>query len=145
MEIKIKKMRDNAIIPTRGSEKAAGIDLYACIDEPIYLHPNKAIIISSGIACEFPKGYFGILAVRSSIGIKKNIGLMNQIGIIDEDYRSDIKIALQNYGNVTQIIEPNERIAQLILAKTIDMKVKEYNELSETKRGIGGIGSTGRF
>ena len=145
MELKVKKMRDNAVIPTRGSKEAAGIDLYACLDEAIGIEPGQTVTFSTGIACEFPKGYFGMVCVRSSIGFKRELGLINQIGIIDEDYRNEIKVGLHNYGCNTQIIEPNERIAQMILLPYALYNIVETDSLSETERGEGGIGSTGRF
>lgn len=145
MELKIKKVRDNAIIPTRGSKEAAGIDLYACLDEAIGIEPGQTVTFNTGIACEFPKGYFGMVCVRSSIGFKRELGLINQIGIIDEDYRNEIKVGLHNYGCNTQIIEPNERIAQMILLPYALYNIVETDSLSETERGKGGIGSTGRF
>lgn len=145
MELKIKKMRDNAILPTRGSKEAAGIDLYACLDEPIELKPHESIIIPSGIAFDFPKGYYGMVVVRSSIGIKRHIGLMNQVGIIDNDYKNEIFIGLYNFGDETQIIEPGERVCQLILQPYIVTEIKQVNTLSESERGLNGIGSTGRY
>lgn len=145
MELKVKKMRDNAVIPTRGSKEAAGIDLYACLDEAIGIEPGQTVTFSTGIACEFPKGYFGMVCVRSSIGFKRELGLINQIGIIDEDYRNEIKVGLHNYGCNTQIIEPNERIAQMILLPYALYNIVETDTLSKTERGEGGIGSTGRF
>lgn len=146
MELKIKKIRDNAIIPTIGSEKAAGIDLYACIDEPIVLMPNKRnqAIIPTGIACEFPKGYFGAIAVRSSVGIKRNIGLMNQLGVIDEDYRGEIMLGVYNFGENYQVINPGERLAQMILLPYVTYNIVETQTLTETERGEGGFGSTGK-
>lgn len=145
MELKIKKMRDNAIIPTKGSKEAAGIDLYACIDEPVKLEPNEFRIIPSGIGCDFPNGYYGMVAIRSSLGIKRQLGLINQIGIIDNDYKNEILIGIKNYGDETQIIEPNERIAQMILSPYVNVEIKQIDELTYSERGLGGIGSTGRF
>lgn len=145
MELKVKKMRDNAVIPTRGSKEAAGIDLYACLDEAIGIEPGQTVTFSTGIACEFPKGYFGMVCVRSSIGFKRELGLINQIGIIDEDFRNEIMIGLKNFGDETQIIEPNERIAQMIISPYIKPEIKVVDVLSESERGLGGIGSSGRF
>ena len=145
MELKIKKVRDNAIMPTRGSEEAAGADLYACIDEPITIVTDGNAIIPTGIACDFPEGYFGAMVVRSSIGIKRHMGLMNQVGIIDNDFKNEILIGIHNDDNRPQVIEPGERIAQLILLPYVKVEIKEVDELSESERGLNGIGSTGRF
>lgn len=145
MELKVKKMRDNAILPTRGSKEAAGIDLYACIDKEIVLEPNESAIIPSGVGFDFPKGYYGEVVVRSSIGIKRHLGLMNQVGIIDNDFKNEVIIGLYNFGKEPQIIEPNERIAQLILQPYIKTVIEEVETLSDSERGLSGIGSSGRF
>lgn len=144
MELKIKKIKDNAIIPTVGSEKSAGIDLYACIDEAITIPTDGYAVIGSGIACEFPEGYFGAVVVRSSVGIKREMVLMNQVGIIDNDYRAEIKIAIRNNSKFPQTIKPGERLAQMILLPYIKYDIIETDTLSDTERGEGGIGSTGK-
>lgn len=143
-KIKFKKLRPNATIPTRGSEFAAGLDVYACIDNPVTIYPGEVVKIRSGVACEPPKGYCEFMVVRSSVGIKRNLGLANDVGIIDEDYNGEIIVALYNYGNTPQIIEPNERLAQLIFLQYLSCPIEEVEELTETDRGEGGIGSTGR-
>lgn len=143
MTLKFKKMNPNAIIPTRGSDQAAGVDLYACIDTPITIYPGETYTIGSGVAFEPPKGYFGALCVRSSVGIKRNLGLANQIGIIDADFRNEILIALYNHGNQPETINPGERVAQLVLLPYITCPIEEIEDLTETTRGMGGIGSTG--
>ena len=143
MELKIKKMRDNAILPTRGSKEAAGIDLYACLDEPYYLHPDKTFIIPTGIACDFPEGYYGLVIPRSSVGIKRKMELANTVGVIDFDYKGEIMMVFTNRGNSTQVIEPGERLAQMILQKYVTYDIIETDTLTETERGDGGFGSTG--
>lgn len=144
MELKVKKMRDNAILPTRGSEKAAGVDLYACLDIPITIVPNATAMIPTGIACDFPKGYFGAMAIRSSVGTKRHLGLANQLGILDEDYKGEILMAITNKGVQNQTIEPGERLAQMILLPYVIYDIVETDTLSESERGEGGFGSTGR-
>ena len=144
-KLKFKKMHPNAIIPTRGSDEAAGVDLYACIDTPTTIYPGETYIIGSGVAFEPPKGYFGVLCVRSSVGIKEDLGLANQIGIIDADFKSEIMIALHNHGNQPRTIEPNQRIAQLVLLPYLICPIEEIEELSDSIRGENGIGSTGKF
>lgn len=137
-------MRDNAIIPTRGSEESAGIDLYACINEPVTIPTDGSVIIPTGIGCDFPKGYFGAIAVRSSVGIKRHLGLDNQLGVIDNDYTGEIMIGLHNFGNRPQVINPRERLAQMILLPYVTYNIVETDTLTETERGEGGFGSTGK-
>lgn len=144
MTLKIKKMRDNAIIPTRGDSEAAAIDLYACIDEPIALTPGDTVKIPSGIACEFPEGYFGFIAPRSSVGIKRRLVLTNTVGVIDNSYRGEILMVFKNDGDMRQVIEPGERLAQMILLPYVTYNIEETDTLSDTERGEGGFGSTGR-
>lgn len=141
--LKIKKIKENAIIPTLGSAEAAGIDLYACIDEPVVLNPGEQAVFGSGVACEFPKGYFGAVTVRSSVGIKRHLTLPNNLGIIDNDYRNEIMVALKNIGDEPQTVNPGERIAQMILLPYVTYNIVETDSLSDTERGLGGIGSTG--
>lgn len=145
MTLKIKKMNDNAILPTRGDTEAAGIDLYACIPHTLEIAPGSSVLIGTGIACEFPEGYFGAVVVRSSIGIKRHLALSNQVGVIDNSYRNEILVSLTNMGDMYETISPNERIAQMILLPYVKFDITEADELSETERGMGGIGSTGRF
>lgn len=143
MVLKIRKIKDNATIPTRGSEEAAGVDLYACINSPVTIYPDETYVIGSGVAFEPPKGHFGAVVPRSSVGIKRNLTLPNNVGIIDNDYRGEIMIAFHNIGNQPEVINPDERIAQLVLLPYITCPIEEIDELTETERGEGGIGSTG--
>ena len=152
--IKIKKLNPNAIIPTRGSEEAAGIDLYACLDEAedefgvpidqVTIEPGESYIFDTGIAVEFPEGYFGAVFVRSSIGIKRNLRLNNSVGVVDNDYRNSTKVALHNFGTEPQTIKHGDRIAQMVLLPYVIFPIVEVDALTKTERGEGGIGSTGR-
>lgn len=144
MKLKVKKVKDNAILPTRGSEKAAGIDLYACIDEPITIAPGETKTFGSGIACEFPKGYWGMVVPRSSVGIKRRLNIPQGSAVIDEDYIGEIILALYNHGQETAVINPGERLAQMVLLPYVLFDIEETDTLAETERGEGGIGSTGR-
>ena len=152
MELKIKKMRDDAIIPTRGSIEAAGIDLYACLDEEcegiydscIIIKPGETVMFGSGIACDFPEGYWGMVVPRSSIGWKKNLTIPQCMGVIDNDYKGEIKIVFTNIGKETQIISSGDRVAQMILLPYATYNIVETDTLSETERGEGGFGSTGK-
>ena len=144
MKLKVKRLKDNAKLPTRGSKKAAAVDLYACIDNKIEVAPGGTAIIPSGIACEIPEGYFGAIVPRSSVGIKRHLSLANNMGVIDEDYRGEIMMAFVNHGSQIETIEPGERLSQMILLPYVLIDIEETNELSDTERGEGGIGSTGK-
>ena len=143
-KIKIKKMNDLAIIPKRGSEEAAGVDLHACITESIYISPHETVKIDTGIAIELPKGTFGAIFARSGLATKEGLAPANKVGVIDSDYRNSIIVALHNHSNVSRVINPGERIAQLVVIPYVPIEFKEVNELSETNRGFGGFGSTGK-
>lgn len=152
--IKVKKLREDAIIPTRGSTEAAGIDLYACIDEEdvfeygngygVLIDPGETYTVDTGIAFDIPEGYFGAVFVRSSIGFKKNLRLANGTGVIDFDYKGNVRVCLHNFGTETQEIRHGDRIAQIVLLPYVTFPIEEVEELTETERGTGGIGSTGR-
>ncbi len=143
-DVKIKKLRDNAIIPTYGSEEAAGADLYAAIDTATIIEPGETKFIPTGLAFEIPIGFAGFVYARSGLASKRGLAPANKVGVIDSDYRGEVMTALHNHGKQTQIIEPGERIAQMIIAPFITAKFIECDNLDDTKRGIGGFGSTGR-
>lgn len=143
MEIKIKKLNENAIIPTRGSEYAAGYDLYACIDEPIIIVPHNTFKIGTGLSIEIPDGYFGAIFARSGLATKQGIRPANCVGVCDSDYRGEYIVALHNDTDIPKTIIPGERIAQLVVMPYLPIEFEEVEELSETKRGEGGFGSTG--
>ncbi len=144
MELKVKKVKENAILPTRGSKEAAGIDLYACLDEEkIDLVSGCTYMIPTGIACDFPEGYFGLVAVRSSVGVKRGLRLGNQLGVIDQDFKGEIMLGIYNGGNNVATIKNGERLAQMILLPYVTYNIVETDTLSETERGEGGFGSTG--
>ena len=143
-KIKIKKMNDLAIIPKKGSKEAAGMDLYACIDDTIYISPHETVKIDTGIAVELPKGTFGAVFARSGLATKEGLAPANKVGVIDSDYRNSIIVALHNHSNMSRTINPGERIAQLVVMPYVPIEFKEVEELSDTKRGFGGFGSTGK-
>lgn len=140
MELKFKKLNQYAIIPTRGSEKAAGLDLYAT--KTVSIHPHETEKIGTGIAIAVPEGYFGGIFARSGIATKQGLRPANCTGVIDADYRGEVIVALHNDSNETRIIEAGERIAQLILIPFVFAELNEVDELDETERGSGGFGST---
>ena len=144
MDINIKKLNENATIPTRGSEYAAGYDLYACIDEPVEVKPHQTVKIGTGLAMELPIGYYGAIHARSGLATKKGLRPANCTGVCDEDYRGEYIVALHNDSDITQIVEPNERIAQFILKRYEGARFNVVDELSNTGRGTGGFGSTGK-
>ena len=143
MNIKITKLNKNAIIPTRGSNEAAGMDLYACASSPIIIAPHDTVKISTGIAMEIPDGYFGGVFARSGLATKQGLRPSNCCGVIDSDYRGDIIVALHNDTDQLQFVEPGERIAQLVIMPYLSVEFEESDNLDETQRGSNGFGSTG--
>ena len=144
MNLKIKMLDPNAILPTRGSEKAAGWDLYANLDAPVVIAPGRVAKISSGIAIELPEGTFGGIFARSGLSTKKGLRPANCVGVIDEDYRGPVIVPVYNDSKIPVTISPNERIAQLIIMPYINCQISEVTELTETERDEGGFGSTGK-
>ena len=143
MEIKLKKINEKAIIPTCGTKLSAGYDLYACIDEIIEIEPNCTKLIKTGISMAIPEGYVGLIYARSGISTKKGLAPANKVGVIDADYRGEIMVALHNHGINTQVVEPNERIAQMVFTSFMSVEFQETDELDETEREHKGFGSTG--
>lgn len=143
MQINFKKLNNNATIPTRGSEHAAGYDLYAAIDAPIVIHPHCIEKIGTGLSFELPEHTFAAIFARSGLATKQSLRPANCVGVCDSDYRGEYIVAMHNDSEIQKIIEPGERIAQMVLMPYVEMQFKEIEELSETKRGDGGFGSTG--
>ena len=143
--VKIKKLNENAKIPTCGTSKSAGYDLYACIDQySVIIEPHKDIKIGTGLAIELPDGYFGAIYIRSSLATKQGLKLTNSVGIVDSDYRGEYIVALYNDSDESCIITSGDRIAQLIVTPYMPVEFEEVDELSDTERGDGGFGSTGK-
>lgn len=141
--MKIKKLNENAVIPTYGTEYSAGADLYACTDEDITINPGETKLIKTGIALEIPVGYAGFIYARSGLASKKGLAPANKVGVIDADYRGEIMVALYNQSNEPQVIAAKERIAQLVIAPFLKVEFEETDKLTITVRGDGGFGSTG--
>ncbi len=141
-KLEIKKLDERAIIPTYGTIDSAGADLYAILDETININPGETVIISTGLAMAIPKNYVGLIYARSSLGTKKGLAPANKVGVIDSDYRGEIKVVLFNQSKEIQTINPNERIAQIVITPFIQANFIEVDELNETERGQGGFGST---
>ncbi len=144
MELKIKKVNENAIIPKRATQGSAGMDLCACIDAPLTLRGGETAVIPTGIAIALPSNEAGAFVfARSGLAIKHGIGLLNSVGVIDSDYRGEIKVGVINQINEPYTIEPGERIAQLVVMPVCPVDTVEVENLDETARGEGGFGSTG--
>ena len=145
MELKIKKLKENAKIPHRATNGSAGMDLYACIDESVTLAPGQLTVIPTGIAIELPdNNCAAFLYARSGLGVKHGICLSNGVGVIDSDYRGEVCAGLCNVSDKPYVIEPFERVAQMVIAPVLTPDIVEVNELSDTARGEGGFGSSGR-
>lgn len=143
--IRIKKVREQAVIPTYGTEYSAGADIYSCIPEPIHLAPGKTVLIPTGIAMEIPTGYVGLVYARSSLAVKRGLAPANKVSVIDSDYRGELMVPILNHSGTEQVIEPAERIAQMIFTPYYMACFEETDTLENTNRGAGGFGSTGKF
>lgn len=145
MNIKIKKLNADAIIPTRGSEKAAGYDLYACIEsDAVTIPAHSTAKIGTGLAIAVPDGYFGAIFARSGLAAKQGLRPANCVGVADSDYRGEYIVALHNDTDEDKVIAKGERIAQLVVMPYLSVEFDEVEELDETERGAGGFGSTGK-
>ena len=143
--VKIKKLNENAVVPSRATEGSAGADLYACIEEPVTIRPGQLVKIPTGIAIELPsKEFAAFLFARSGLGVKHGICLSNGVGVVDSDYRGEICVGLCNVSDKEYTIEPDERIAQLVIMPVANVIFEETDILGETVRGEGGFGSSGR-
>ena len=142
--IRVKKLCSEAILPTYGSAEAAGADLYACLPEPVTIAPGQTVFIPTGLALEVPKGCAGLIYARSSLGVKRGLAPANKVGVIDSDYRGEIRVVLLNHGKEEQTIFHGERIAQFLITPVLTPEYEEVDSLSDTGRGTGGFGSTGK-
>ena len=143
MKVGIKKLNEKATLPTYGSEFAAGADLYAGSDKEVTVNPHETVLIPTGLAMELPVGYAGLIYARSGLATKKGLAPANKVGVVDCDYRGEVKVALHNHSAVAQTVAPGERVAQLVIAPYLTADFVETEELSDTVRGAGGFGSTG--
>lgn len=143
-KINIKLLNDDAIIPTYGSNFAAGADLYANIKEDEIINPSETKFIKTGISLEIPDGLVGLIYPRSGLSCKEGLAPANKVGVIDSDYRGEIIVALHNHSKEIRTITPNERIAQIVFTPYFKGNFNIVKDLSDTKRGNGGFGSTGK-
>lgn len=143
MIVKIKKLNENAKMPTYGSPYSAGADLYACIDSEITIAPGETVLIKTGLAMELSCGYVALIYARSGLATKRGLAPANKVGVVDSDYRGEIMVALHNHSTVPQTVTKDERIAQMVITPYITAEFTEADTLNETIRGEGGFGSTG--
>lgn len=146
IKIKTKKLTESAVMPCQMSDGAAAFDL--CVDEACAIYPQRSMTaaykVSTGLSFEIPKGYYMLILLRSSTGANTKLRLANGVGLIDDDYRGEVKIILENIGNSIYYLQKGERLAQCLILKKEDIQFVEASNLSKTKRGVKGIGSTGR-
>ena len=143
-KIAVKKLDERAVLPTYGSKFSAGADLYALCEEELVFAPNETKLVHTGLAMEIPEGFAGLIYARSGLALKRGLAPANKVGVVDSDYRGEIMVALHNHSEVEQKIQPSERIAQLVIAPFLKAEFSETQTLSDTVRGEGGFGSTGR-
>lgn len=144
MILKIFRMEHNKYVPEYKTEGAAGMDLCAAISEPVVLKPLERKLIPTGLKIELEHGYEAQIRPRSGLSIKHGISLINCVGTVDEDYRGEVCVGLVNLSNDEYTIQPDERIAQMVIARVEQAEIKVVTELSDTQRGEGGFGSTGK-
>ena len=145
MKIEIKRLRPDAVIPTSGSKYAAGYDLYACPEEDkVVIAPHTTAKIGTGLSVAIPEGYFGAVFARSGLATKQGLRPANCVGVCDSDYRGEYIVALHNDTDAEQTVNKGDRIAQLVVMPYLAVEFEEKDELSETERGAGGFGSTGK-
>ena len=143
-QIRVQILREGAALPVYGSAMAAGADLCACLSEPVTVAPGSTVMIPTGLAMEIPAGYAGLIYARSGLACKRDLAPANKVGVIDADYRGEIVVALHNHGAGPQTVAPGDRIAQLVIAACPQAEFLPSQELSGTRRGVGGFGSTGK-
>lgn len=144
MNIPMQILRPGAQLPVYSSEQAAGADLRAWLEAPLTIQPGETAMIPTGLAMALPVGYVGLIYARSGLAAKRGLAPANKVGVIDPDYRGELLVSLHNHGKMAQTIEPNERIAQLVITPYITADFTLAVTLDETARGTGGYGSTGR-
>ena len=142
--IHVKLLREGAKLPAYGTDQAAGADLYACLEEAMCIAPGETKMVPTGIAMEVPVHCAGLIYARSGLACKRGLAPANKVGVIDSDYRGEIFVALYNHGREAQTIENGERIAQIIITPVLQYGYETVKELSDTVRGEGGFGSTGK-
>ncbi len=143
-KIAVKKLDERAVVPSYGSEFSAGADLYAVLEEEVVILPGETKLIHTGLALEIPVGYAGLIYARSGLASKRGLAPANKVGVVDADYRGEVMVALHNHSSVPQAVAPLERVAQLVVTPFLKVEFDVCEELSDTVRGTGGFGSTGK-
>lgn len=144
MRINLKRLTDTAVLPERGSAYAAGYDLFADVKETIEIKPHETAMIPTGLAMEIPEGYFGGIFARSGLASKEALRPANCVGVVDADYRGEVKVSLHNDSDALRVITPGQKIAQMVVVPFLSVEFDEVESLSDTVRGEGGFGSTGK-
>lgn len=143
--VKVKKLRDDAKLPTYGTPKAAGADLYACLEgDNIVIAPGETVFVHTGLALEIPDGLVGLVYARSGLASKRGLAPANKVGVVDSDYRGEIIVSLHNHSLSPQTLENGERVAQIVFAPYVTAEFEQTDVLEQTARGEGGFGSTGK-
>ena len=142
--VKVKKLDPRAVLPSRGSPFSAGADLRACMDEPLTVAPGETVFIHTGLTAEIPEGYAGFVFARSGLASKSGLAPANKVGVVDSDYRGEYMVALLNHSDKPVTVNPGDRVAQLVVMPVAFTDFTEVQELTETQRGAGGFGSTGK-
>ena len=143
-EIRVKKLREGATLPTYGTPYAAGADLYACLEKELTIAPGETVFVPTGIAMEVPEHCAGLIYARSGLACKRGLAPANKVGVVDSDYRGEIIVVLHNHGSEPQTIANGERIAQMVITPVLTPAYVIAETLSETARAQGGFGSTGK-
>ena len=142
--VSVKLLDPRAKLPTYGSADAAGADLRALTGGPVTVAPGETVLLHTGLAFAIPQGFVGLVCARSSLGAKKGLAPANKVGVIDADYRGEVRVALHNHGSVPQVVEDGDRVAQLVIVPYLTARFTQVEELNDTQRGSGGFGSTGQ-
>lgn len=142
--VNVKRLNPKAQLPTYGSPYAAGADLYACLEEPVQILPGETVLIGTGLAMEIPQGYAGLIYARSGLATKQGLAPANKVGVVDADYRGEIKVALHNHSQELRTVCHADRIAQLVIAPFLQAQFCPQDQLTDTARSDGGFGSTGK-
>lgn len=144
IKVNFKKLNEKAVKPTYGTEFSAGADLYACEGGEIIIKSGETKLIHTGLSLQIPEGYAGLIYARSGIATKRGLAPANKVGVIDSDYRGEIMVSLYNHSETEQTIADGERIAQIVITPFLKVDYTECETLTDTKRGVGGFGSTGK-
>ncbi len=144
MKVPVKKLNENAHLPAYGSSNAAGADLFACLEQPLVIPAGETAFVHTGLAMELPANTVGLIYARSGLACKRDLAPANKVGVVDCDYRGEVMVALHNHGSEARTVEHGERIAQLVIAPYYVGEFEEAETLSDTVRGEGGFGSTGK-